>query len=199
MAGPAPGRTPFAQVQAALAVEVRKRFPHATPAREYGIDGWRIRRPRPVEWTHGTVDPNFVMVGLADRKRATVLHLWNPLDWRGLAKSRSQLEAAGFQVMVGCLQFTRAKPYPMDAIASLLDKVAADFQSDAGQVPPYRTPRPRNKARKSSGKAAGARQKPATGGSPKKAAAKPRGSGTTQKPKGPKADPAKRRSTGPRP
>jgi len=147
MAGPGSGKTPFAQIQAMLATEVKKRFPKAVPVREYGIDGWQIARQKRVEWTHGTVDPNYVLVGVADRKQGPVLHLWNPLDWKGLGKHRTQLEAAGFKVMVGCLQFNRQKPYPMAAVAAVLDAVQADLASDSGQVPPYRTPRPKKQAK----------------------------------------------------
>lgn len=140
------GRTPFADIQAWLAAEVRNRFPGAEPVHAYGMDGWRIPRRRRVEWTHGTVDPNFILLALADRKRATTLHLWNPLDWKCLGRRRAPLEAAGFKVMVGCLQFTRQKPYPVDAVAALLDQVQADMASDAGQTWPYRTPRPKARA-----------------------------------------------------
>lgn len=153
----ASGATPFPQLQQALASEVRKRFPGAEPVTDYGMAGWRIRRPCAVEWTHGTVDPNFVSVHLADRRQGTTLHIWNPLDWKGLDKHRAELEEAGFRVMVGCLQFTRKQPYPLDAVCRVLDGMQRLMQDDKGQVPPYKTPRPSPDAasRPSGGKKAG--------------------------------------------
>jgi hypothetical protein len=138
----AEGATPFPDIEAALERELLARFPGAERVQAYGMRGWRIRRPRAVAWTHGTMDPNFLYVSLADRRQGTTLHIWNPLDWKGLSKSKVELERAGFKVMVSCLQFTRKRPYPLEAVARLLDRAARDMEGDVGQVPPYRTPRP---------------------------------------------------------
>lgn len=129
MAGP--GATPYPELEAWLRKAVKARFPKAKEIHAYGMVGWRVPRGRKVEWASGTIDPNFVTLFLGDRKQGTTLHLWVPLPGATLADRKAELEAAGFKVMVGCLQFTRKRPYPKAAVEALLDRVKARLAKDA--------------------------------------------------------------------
>jgi uncharacterized protein YdhG (YjbR/CyaY superfamily) len=126
-----PGATPYPDVEAWLRKAVKARFPKAKEINEYGMVGWRVQRGRTVEWTTGTVDPNFVSVFLGDRKQGITLHLWVPLPGATLSARKAELEKAGFKVMVGCLQFTRKQPYPTAAVEALLDGIKKRLADDA--------------------------------------------------------------------
>jgi hypothetical protein len=115
----------------ALDDHLRRRFPRVEPVVAYGMHGWRMKRPRPVEWTTGTIDPAYVHVFVAERKQGITLHLWNPYQPDLFGRHAKSLEAAGFKVMVGCLQFNRKGDYPVDAVLPLLDAIAAAMKREA--------------------------------------------------------------------
>jgi uncharacterized protein YdhG (YjbR/CyaY superfamily) len=100
---------------------VRKRFPKAEDAFEYNMRGWVIRRPVHIQEWKGTIDPNWVRIFIAERKHGITVHVWNPYDPACLAGHG--LAAAGFKVMVGCIQFNRKGDVPVDALAPVLDEM----------------------------------------------------------------------------
>jgi hypothetical protein len=109
---------------------IRKLFPGAQASTDWNMLGWKVRRPRRVEWTHGTMDPNLLYVGIAERKSGITLHIWNPVEHDGLNRREAQLSAAGFKVMVGCLQFNRKGDYPVDAVVGILEGIKAQFDAE---------------------------------------------------------------------
>lgn len=129
-AKPPPASPRFAGILRELDGRMRRLFPQAKPVVSYGMPGWVVRRPRKVEWTHGTMDPNVVQVFIAERAQGISLHLWNPYDYGMLAKRRDDLSEAGFKVMVGCLQFNRKSAYPVDAVVPLFESIAADMDAE---------------------------------------------------------------------
>lgn len=105
--------------------KVKARFPQAEPAFAFQMPGWRV--PIPIEKQPppmGTMPPDAVTILLADRKGGPTLHLWNPLDHAGLQKHKKDLEAAGFKVMVGCLEFRKKADYPVQAVDKLFVAIA---------------------------------------------------------------------------
>ena len=109
---------------------MRARFSGIEPVFAWGIHGWRVPRMKKVEWTTGIMDPNWLFVGLAERKAGITLHMWNPVDYGCLQRHAASLKDAGFKVMVGCIQFNRKSEYPMSAVKSLLDDVAKGWNAD---------------------------------------------------------------------
>lgn len=118
-------------LKAELEQQLLRLFPHVEPVFAYGLHGWRMKRLRPVEWTVGTVDPAYVHVFVAERAQGITLHVWSPFDPKLLARHRSDLDAAGFKVMVGCLQFNRKSDYPVDAVRPLLEETAATLRAES--------------------------------------------------------------------
>jgi hypothetical protein len=110
---------------------LRRRFPRVEPVFAYGMHGWRMKRPHPVDWTVGTIDPAYVHVFVAERKQGITLHLWNPYEPNLLGRNAKDLAASGFKVMVGCLQFNRKSKYPLGALLPLLDTLAAAMEREA--------------------------------------------------------------------
>jgi hypothetical protein len=94
------------------------------------MPGWRVARKvlPPASWD-STIDWRYVLVALADRKAGLSLHVINPADYLGLENARPWLEAAGFKVMRGCLQFHRKGEFPIDAVGRLLKQVKASAQA----------------------------------------------------------------------
>ncbi|HKZ60670.1 MAG TPA: hypothetical protein VJ547_12620 [Candidatus Thermoplasmatota archaeon] len=120
----------YADVRHALESEVIRLFPDARPASDYNMAGWRIPRPRRIESWKGTIDPNFVHIFLAERKNGITLHFWNPYNPYGLKQNAASFEAAGFKVMVGCLQFNRKGEFPMAAVTGLLERVRGEMDGE---------------------------------------------------------------------
>jgi hypothetical protein len=118
-------------IHAELDAYIRALFPDAQPIFDYGMHGWKVPRRRKVEWTKGTIDPNWLMVGVAERKNGISLHLWNPVESGILSRKRKELEAAGFKPMVGCLQYTRKGEYPVGEVKALLSECARQMDSEA--------------------------------------------------------------------
>ena len=118
---------PFPEVRAQVERAVKKVFPKAEPVEEFGMEGWRIRRPKdaPRPAKEGTMPSDFVMVLLADRKAGPTLHLWYPGDYHLLDARKDALEEAGFKVMRGCLAFSRKAEYPVAAVETLMRDVKA--------------------------------------------------------------------------
>lgn len=124
------GSPRFAAVRSALESEVIRLFPDARPSSDYNMAGWRIPRPRRIDSWKGTIDPNFVHIFLAERKNGITLHFWNPYNPYGLKQNAATFEAAGFKVMVGCLQFNRKGEFPMAAVARLLESVRGEMDGE---------------------------------------------------------------------
>lgn len=117
----------FQEAFARMGETVRRVFPKAQAVFAYGMPGWRVpgSKPVPEEAKGGTIDPAYLWLFLVERKAGVTLHLWNPADLAGLERDRTDLEAAGFKVMRGCLQFNRKRPYPFEAVARLLERARA--------------------------------------------------------------------------
>ncbi len=109
---------------------LQARFGKVEPMFAWNVHGWRVKRPRAVPWTTGTMDPNFVCLFVAERKQGLVVYLWNPIQPGGLQDHRAEFEEAGFKVMVGCLQFNRKGDFPLAAIAKSLDRIKASFDAE---------------------------------------------------------------------
>lgn len=101
------------------------------PVTAFNMHGWRVRRPTDITAWKGTIDPNYVHVFVAERKQGITLHLWSPYETGGLKQHEADLKAAGFKVMVGCLQFNRKAAYPVHAVVPVLASIAAQMKADA--------------------------------------------------------------------
>jgi hypothetical protein len=106
----------FAQVEDV----VQRIFPQAQTYEDFGIRGWKVPLENPPVGIKGTIDPNFVYIGLADRKAGPTLHIWHPKSYYWLDEHRDELTAAGFKVMRACLPYTKKRPYPIEVIEKLL-------------------------------------------------------------------------------
>lgn len=108
---------------------VKARFPTAQPAFQYDMPGWTVPIPQERQPpAQGTLPPDHMYILFAARKQGPTLHVWNPLDDGALKKNRKDLEAAGFKVMVGCLQFNRKAEYPVQAVDKLFAAMAASLK-----------------------------------------------------------------------
>ena len=105
-------------------------FPDVEEVFSYGMHGWKVPRRKTVESRTGTMDPNWLFIGLAERAAGITLHVWNPLDWQGLKAHRAQFEAAGFKVMVGCLQFNRKSEFPVDVVDAMVARIAKAMDAE---------------------------------------------------------------------
>ena len=130
-AGPTSTESPrLKAVHAELGRRMKALFPEAEAVFLYGMHGWRVPRRRKVEWITGTIDPNWLVVAVAERAQGITLHLWDPVEWDVLANRKDGLRAAGFKVMKGCLQFTRKADYPVEAVGDLLTYVQQGWEAD---------------------------------------------------------------------
>jgi hypothetical protein len=120
----------MAQVYGDLEREVERRFPGAEKMFEYGMRGWRVPRRKRIDTWKGTIDPNFLYIGIAERKQGITLHYWNPLSPGGFDRHAPALAAAGFKVMVGCLQYNRKGDYPIGALLPMLDDTARRLKAE---------------------------------------------------------------------
>lgn len=116
---------PFPAVKAAVERTVKKVFPTAQDVKDFGMEGWRVTRPKraPRPTLGGTMPSDFVFIFLADRKAGPTLHVWYPGHQGWLEARKAELEAAGFNVMRACLNFTRKQAYPIDSVERLLRDV----------------------------------------------------------------------------
>lgn len=120
----------FKALHEALDAHMHALFQDAQAVFAYGMHAWKVPRRREVEWTRGTMDPNWLFVGLAERKAGLTLHVWNPIQYDGLEQRRATLEAAGFKVMVGCLQFNRKSEFPLQATKDLLTAIRRQMDTE---------------------------------------------------------------------
>jgi len=136
---PRPGRESLARasprfraIYESIGRAVRDLFPEAVTAFEFGMPGWRIPRRRRVDpgSFKGTLDPNWVQIYLVERKSGITLHLWNPVDFNGFRRHRSELERAGFKLMMGCLRFTRKSEYPIGLAVDLLKDIEKSLDEE---------------------------------------------------------------------
>lgn len=110
---------------------VRRVFPEAEPVFDYGMRGWQVPRRVKVESWKGTMDPNWLTIGLAERAQGITLHLWNPCEYGFLKRKAPELAPHGLKAMVGCLQFTRKGDYPVAAVEALLREVRGQMDAEA--------------------------------------------------------------------
>ncbi len=110
------------------------RFPKAEPTFSYNMHGWRMRRPTDIKDWKGTIDPNWILIGIAERKQGITIHLWNPYDPGCLKKSEPRLKAAGYNVMVGCVNYNRKGDVPLDSLAPILDAMGKEKKSGPVQI-----------------------------------------------------------------
>lgn len=117
---------PFPAVKRRFDALVQDVFPNARRGTFAGIAGWSVPRPpRAPRYQGGTMPGDVLILGLADRKAGPTAYIWLSSPEAGLEARRSQLEAAGFKVMVGCLVFTKKQPYPFDALEELFRAIKA--------------------------------------------------------------------------
>ncbi len=111
----------------AIAEAVKRHFPTAQECEEFGCRGWRVKvQERPREWK-GTFDPEWLYILPKERKAGWTLHLWDPRNPDLLSDHQEALSAAGFKVMVGCVQWNRKGPVPVQALAAVIaDAAPAD-------------------------------------------------------------------------
>ena len=123
----------FREVHASLDRAVRELFPDAEVSFQFKMPGWKISRRRRVDpkSVRGTLDPNWVQIYLLERKAGITLNLWNPVDFNGFRKRKTELERVGFKLMAGCLQFNRKSEYPVDVIVGLLKDIKVSLDEDA--------------------------------------------------------------------
>jgi len=124
----------FREIHASLARAVREIFPEAEIAFQFKMPGWRIPRlPRRVDLksVRGTLDPNWAQIYVVERKSGITLNLWNPVDFNGFRKHRTELERAGFKLMVGCIRFNRKSEYPTDLVVGLFKDIRISLDEDA--------------------------------------------------------------------
>lgn len=108
------------------------RFAAVEPTFAWNMHGWRIRRPTDIRDWKGTIDPNWILVGLAERKQGITIHLWNPYDPGCLKTHEAALKAAGYQVMVGCIAYNRKGDVPVDATVPILDAMRDAMKGERG-------------------------------------------------------------------
>jgi uncharacterized protein YdhG (YjbR/CyaY superfamily) len=112
----------FRRTYDALRNKVAQLFPNAIPLFEYGMPGFRvpITQTRIEKWK-GTIDPNYLHMGLVQRKRGVTFHIWNPKDDGYLQKNEERLSSAGFKVMRGCVEWNRKAAFPIAEIEKMLE------------------------------------------------------------------------------
>lgn len=105
----------------AIAAAFRTVHPNAEPVHAWGLDGWAVKvQDRPEGWT-GTMDPERLMVFPLERKAGITVHVWDPRNPELLQWNDAALQAAGFKVMVGCLQWNRKAPVDVEALRRLFE------------------------------------------------------------------------------
>lgn len=115
----------------ALGDMLTSRFPKVEPTFAWNMHGWRIRRPTDIQSWKGTIDPNWILIGLAERKQGVAIHVWNPYDPGCLKKSEPRLKAAGYNVMVGCVNYNRKGDLPLEPLAPILDGMREAMRKEA--------------------------------------------------------------------
>lgn len=117
----AQGSDRFRAVCAYVGELVRKNFPKAEEGLLYKMPGWQIAVPEKMVLSRrGTMDPTKMFVLLKEGKTGITLHVWDPLDYNALEGHRRNLEAAGLEVMVGCVRWSRKSDYPIKEIEEVV-------------------------------------------------------------------------------
>ena len=118
----------FKTIYVKLREIIMKEFPNATEGIMYDMHGFRERITREdiADWP-GTMDPNYLYVGLVERKAGITLHIWNPSNYYGLDRIRKDYEKAGFKVMRGCLQWNKKAEYPIEMIEDLIKNITQEI------------------------------------------------------------------------
>lgn len=112
----------FRALHAALGQRVSAVFPDAAPVVSYDRPAWAVAvpRPPPAKTWKGTLPREELVIAPSERNDGVTIHVWHPNEPGLLAKNEDRLSAAGFKVMVGCLQWNRKADLPLDAIERLL-------------------------------------------------------------------------------
>jgi uncharacterized protein YdhG (YjbR/CyaY superfamily) len=101
---------------------VRAVFPRARQGFAWGMPGWVVDRPpaAPRPPVAGTLPTDKTFVGLVARKSGITVHVLWPGDRSVLAGHEKKLQAAGYKVMVACVQFARKGELPVAALEPVL-------------------------------------------------------------------------------
>jgi uncharacterized protein YdhG (YjbR/CyaY superfamily) len=126
------GQSPeFRQAYNAIRDKVTDLFPNAMPAFEYGMPGFRVPiTETPIVKWKGTIDPNYLIMGLVQRKRGITFHIWNPNDVDYLQKNEERLSSAGFKVMRGCVEWNRKAAFPVSEVEKMLEDQKRELEVD---------------------------------------------------------------------
>lgn len=128
---PAPPGATSTPLYKELDAHVRRLFPGAIAMEAYGITGWTATRARRMETWKGTMDPNLIYIGLAERPAGTTLHFWNPFEPGIIRRHVKRLQAVGAKPMVGCIRYERKGPFPLAEVLPLLEDVARAARDEA--------------------------------------------------------------------
>ncbi len=117
----------FRRLHAAIGDAVRARWPDARDVVEYDMAAFAVpvSDPPAAEDWKGTMPREVFIIGPTEKKAGITIHLWHPKEPYLLKQHQKELEEAGFKPMVGCLQWNKKAPLPMDAFAALLDAAKA--------------------------------------------------------------------------
>ncbi len=117
----------FKALHAALGAALAERFPGCEAVQLYGIASFQapLARPPPEAGWIGTLPRTHVTLAPTERKEGITVHLWHPLAPTLIQDNASWLQEAGFKPMVGCLQWNRKAPCPIDVFERLLDAAKA--------------------------------------------------------------------------
>jgi Domain of unknown function (DU1801) len=97
-------------------------FPRARPGFAWGMPGWVVDRPpgAPRPPVEGTIPSDKTFIALVARKAGLTVHVLWPGDSSLLAPHEKGLKAAGYKVMVACVQFARKGDLPVAALEPVL-------------------------------------------------------------------------------
>lgn len=118
---------PFQALHDSIHAALRQRFPGTEPVVVYGLAAYQAPVPDPpadADW-QGTQPRTHLTVAPTEKKAGITVHVWHPNRPSLLADNAAWLKEAGFKPMVGCLQWNRKAPFPMDAFEKLLDAAKA--------------------------------------------------------------------------
>lgn len=108
----------------ALEKIVMRIFPKAEAGFYFAAPSFRVRLGKEeIKNWQGTMDPNYLCIGLARRARGISFYLYNPQDYYWLEKKKLELTKIGFKVMRACLAWNKKQSFPMETIESFLKEL----------------------------------------------------------------------------
>ncbi len=117
----------FQALHADIHAAVLRCFPDARPVVAFGMAAFQVPLPDPpaADTWIGTQPRTHLTVAPTEKKAGITVHVWHPNRPSLLADNAAWLKEAGFKPMVGCLQWNRKAPFPMDAFEKLLHAAKA--------------------------------------------------------------------------